>query len=101
VLFSEINRLKRSSAPVPKRFVDDIDHRMSALFDAMNCEMLSPMVTEKLAELSNAVEIRNQGLALSIHSDLLQQSSASSRPEDNIGSWMAAVRQLIMRLHID
>ncbi len=93
---------------------------MSALFDAMNCEMLSPMVTEKLAELSNglfffasslsylnklvtfaAVEIRNQGLALSIHSDLLQQSSASSRPEDNIGSWMAAVRQLIMRLHID
>ncbi len=93
---------------------------MSALYDAMNCDMLSPMVTEKLAELSNgpvffasslsypnklvafaAVEVRNQGLALSIHSDLLQQSSASSRPEDNIGSWMAAVRQLIMRLHID
>jgi len=93
--------MKRSSAPAPKRLLDDIENRMNSLFDAMNNDTLTPMVVEKLGELTNAIETRNQGLALSIHSDLLQQGSLSSRPEDNIGSWMTAVRQLLLRLHVD
>jgi protein transport protein SEC31 len=83
------------------------------LFDVLNTESLSRPVVEQLLTLVRgraaasfqsfrrtdpsdflAVEAHNQQAALAIHVDLLTRGSRT----DDIGLWMAGVKQIIVRL---
>ena len=90
------------------------------MFDALNCETLSKPVVDQLLVLTRgacfscvfsvdcqvliipsfyspctiAMEARDRPNALAIHVDLLTRGSQT----DDIGLWMAGVKQLIMRL---
>jgi len=74
--------------------VDDTERRLNALFDALNCETLSAPVVEQLVTLTNAMATRNRDASMAIHVDLLTRGSMT----DDIGLWMAGVKQLIIRL---
>ena len=96
--------------------MDDLERRLNPLFDALNCETLSAGVVEQLVVLTRggsllrfrlpvnkqridsrttlAMEARDRPAALAIHVDLLTKGSVT----DDIGLWMAGVKQLIMRL---
>jgi len=85
----------RQTTPVQqKRLVDDLERRISPLFDALNCETLSQPVVDQLLVLTRAMESRDRQAALAIHVDLLTRGSQT----DDIGLWMSGVKQLIMRL---
>jgi protein transport protein SEC31 len=75
--------------------VDDIQRRLDGLFDALNCETLSPPVVDQLSELVRAMAARDQAASLAIHVDLLTKGSRT----DDIGRWMPAIKQLILRLN--
>ncbi|KAF8521642.1 hypothetical protein JB92DRAFT_3141158 [Gautieria morchelliformis] len=94
VLSEELRRLRQISPPQQKRMVDDTERRLNALFDALNCETLSKPVVEQLVNLTNAMSTRNRDAAMAIHVDLLTRGSMT----DDIGLWMAGVKQLIIRL---
>ena len=91
--------------------MDDTENRLNVLFDALNNEALSTPVSEQLNDLTegmyeldmsayiltfavSAIAVRDQRRALEIHLDLLTQGSRT----DDIGLWMSAVKQLIIRL---
>ena len=100
--------------------MDDLERRLNPLFDALNCETLSAGVVDQLIVLTRgalsfflsfprsmsiltdgdellaavAMEARDRPAALAIHVDLLTKGSVT----DDIGLWMAGVKQLIMRL---
>lgn len=94
--------------------MEDVERRISPLFDALNCETLSQPVLDQLlvltqGELANfllidtfthcimtivAMEARDRPAALAIHVDLLTRGSLT----DDIGLWMSGIKQLIMRL---
>ncbi|KAJ7048617.1 hypothetical protein C8F01DRAFT_1266962 [Mycena amicta] len=84
----------RTTPPQQKRLVDDLERRINPLFDALNCETLSPSVVEQLLVLSRAMDNHDRPAALAIHVDLLTRGSQT----DDIGMWMSGVKQLIMRL---
>lgn len=74
--------------------VEDLERRIGALFDALNCETLSKPVVDQLLELTRAMEGHEREAALSIHVDLLTRGSQT----DDIGLWMSGIKQLIMRM---
>jgi len=86
--------LKQTSPPQQKRIVDDVDRRVNQLFDALNCETLSPLVMEELQELAEMVKRRDHNQAMAIHAHLLANGSKT----DDIGMWMSGVKQLINRM---
>jgi len=86
--------MKQTAPPQDKRMVDDTERRLNALFDSLNCETLSPPVMEQLNSLTDAMAARDQPRSLAIHADLLAQGSRT----DDIGLWMSAIKQLILRL---
>jgi protein transport protein SEC31 len=104
--------LIHSTQPQQKRLADDVERRVNALFDALNCETLSRPVCDQLLVLTKgdgerflpcirmlissqiAMEARDRDAAASIHMDLLTRGSQT----DDIGLWMFGVKQLIMRL---
>lgn len=86
--------MRQTTPPNQKRLVDDLERRLNPLFDALNCETLSAGVVEQLIVLTRAMEARDRPAALAIHVDLLTKGSVT----DDIGLWMAGVKQLIMRL---
>lgn len=94
VLMDNLARLKQMTPPNQQRVVADLEKRLNPLFDALNCETLSPPVVDQLIELTRAMEARDRPAALAIHVDLLTRGSLT----DDIGLWMAGVKQLIMRL---
>ncbi|KAJ2917891.1 hypothetical protein MD484_g2503, partial [Candolleomyces efflorescens] len=94
VLMENLTRMKQTTPPNQKRLVDDLERRLNPLFDALNCETLSGGVVEQLIVLTRAMEARDRPAALAIHVDLLTKGSVT----DDIGLWMAGVKQLIMRL---
>ncbi|KAI0687703.1 hypothetical protein BC835DRAFT_1376066 [Cytidiella melzeri] len=94
VINGELDRLKQVTPPSQKRMIDDLDRRISPLFDALNCETLSKGVCDQLILLTNAMQARDRETALAIHIDLLRTGSLT----DDIGIWMAGVKQVIMRL---
>lgn len=86
--------VKQTTPPQQKRLADDLERRINPLFDALNCETLSKPVCDQLLVLTRAMEARDRESALAIHIDLLRTGSLT----DDIGLWMAGVKQLIMRL---
>ncbi|RXW21982.1 hypothetical protein EST38_g3860 [Candolleomyces aberdarensis] len=94
VLVDNLTRMRQTTPPNQKRLVDDLERRLNPLFDALNCETLSAGVVEQLVVLTRAMEARDRAAALAIHVDLLTKGSVT----DDIGLWMAGVKQLIMRL---
>jgi len=86
--------MKQTMPPQQKRLADDLDRRINSLFDALNCETLSDPVVDQLLDLTNAMAARDREAALTIHMDLLTRGALT----DDIGLWMSAVKQLIMRL---
>ncbi|GJJ10681.1 hypothetical protein Clacol_004908 [Clathrus columnatus] len=93
-LSAEMNRMKQQTPPQQKRLVDDTERRINSLFDALNCETLSKPVVERLQTLINAMISRNRDASMALHVELLTQGSVT----DDIGVWMAGVKQLIIRL---
>jgi protein transport protein SEC31 len=77
-----------------KRLVDDLERRINPLFDALNCETLSKPVVDQLIVLTRAMDARDRPAALALHVELLTRGSQT----DDIGLWMSAIKQLIMRL---
>ncbi|KAI5115352.1 hypothetical protein M0805_004637 [Coniferiporia weirii] len=67
--------------------------RLNALFDALNCETLSPPVVSQLGDLTEAMAARDRQRSLAIHTELLVQGSRT----DDIGLCMSAIKLLIMR----
>ncbi|KAG6331883.1 hypothetical protein ID866_7205 [Astraeus odoratus] len=94
ILSQHILRLKQATPPQQKRMVDDLERRINALFDALNCETLSKPVVDQLLELTRAMDAHDREDALSIHVDLLTRGSQT----DDIALWMSGIKQLIMRL---
>ena len=43
------------SQPQQKRMVDDTERRLNSLFDALNCETLSPLVVQQLNGLTEGI----------------------------------------------
>ncbi|XP_006463619.1 hypothetical protein AGABI2DRAFT_225478 [Agaricus bisporus var. bisporus H97] len=93
-LNEHLQRLKQSTPPQQKRLADDVERRVNSLFDALNCETLSEPVVDQLVVLTKAMAARDRPAALAIHVDILTRGS----PTDEVGIWMSAVKQLIMRL---
>ncbi|KDR76547.1 hypothetical protein GALMADRAFT_66967 [Galerina marginata CBS 339.88] len=89
-----LNRMKQTTPPNQKRLVDDLERRISPLFDALNCETLSRPVVDQLVVLTRAMDAHDRPAALSIHVELLTRGSQT----DDIGLWMSGIKQLIMRL---
>ncbi|KAL4065959.1 hypothetical protein J3A83DRAFT_4432363 [Scleroderma citrinum] len=94
ILSEHLLRMKQTTPPQQKRMVDDLERRINALFDSLNCETLSKPVVDQLLELTRAMEAHDREAALSIHVDLLTRGSQT----DDIGLWMSGIKQLIMRL---
>ncbi|KZV82092.1 WD40 repeat-like protein [Exidia glandulosa HHB12029] len=94
ILFEELNRFKAGTPPQQKRMADDVERRVNALFDALNCETVSPPVLEGLNALSKAIQARDRPAATTIHVDLLTRGSAT----EDIGLWMSGLKQLLLRL---
>ncbi|KAJ6498125.1 hypothetical protein C8R47DRAFT_319944 [Mycena vitilis] len=94
VISQQLAHLRETTPPQQKRLVDDLERRINPLFDALNCETLSPSVVEQLLVLTRAMESHDRPAALAIHVDLLTRGSQT----DDIGLWMSGVKQLIMRL---
>ncbi|KAI0826287.1 hypothetical protein BC629DRAFT_1434747 [Irpex lacteus] len=94
VINGELERVKQTTPPNQARFLEDLERRVNPLFDALNCETLSKGVTDKLQQLTGAIQARDREGALAIHIDLLRTGSLT----DDIGIWMAGVKQLIIRL---
>ncbi|KAI0341419.1 hypothetical protein BDW22DRAFT_1397023 [Trametopsis cervina] len=94
IISGELERFKQTTPPSQKRLADDLERRISPMFDALNCETLSKGVCDRLIDLTNAMQARDREAALSIHIDLLRTGSLT----DDIGIWMAGVKQLILRL---
>lgn len=74
--------------------MEDTERRLNMLFDALNCETLSPPVLEQLHALTEAVKRRDHDQALNIHTNLLTNGSRT----DDIGLWMSGIKQLLVRL---
>ncbi|KAJ7237469.1 hypothetical protein B0H12DRAFT_1138908 [Mycena haematopus] len=94
LISQQLAQMRQTSPPQQKRLVDDLERRINPLFDALNCETLSPSVVEQLLVLTRAMESHDRPAALAIHVDLLTRGSQT----DDIGLWMSGVKQLIMRL---
>ncbi|KAJ7743820.1 hypothetical protein B0H16DRAFT_1858506 [Mycena metata] len=94
VISQQLAHMRETVPPQQKRLVDDLERRINPLFDALNCETLSPPVVEQLLVLTRAMEAHDRATALAIHVDLLTRGSQT----DDIGLWMSGVKQLIMRL---
>jgi len=86
--------MKQTTPPQQKRLVEDTDRRLNVLFDALNCETVSPRVLEALLALTRAIAERNRETAQAIHLDMLTRFSAT----DDIALWMSGVKVLILRL---
>ncbi|KAJ7836380.1 hypothetical protein B0H14DRAFT_3109889 [Mycena olivaceomarginata] len=94
LISQQLATMRQTTPPQQKRLVDDLERRINPLFDALNCETLSPSVVEQLLVLTRAMESHDRPAALAIHVDLLTRGSQT----DDIGLWMSGVKQLIMRL---
>ncbi|KAJ6544727.1 hypothetical protein B0H10DRAFT_2244135, partial [Mycena sp. CBHHK59/15] len=94
VISQQLAQMRQTTPPQQKRLVDDLERRINPLFDALNCETLSPPVAEQLLVLTRAMESHDRQAALAIHVDLLTRGSQT----DDIGLWMSGIKQLIMRL---
>jgi len=94
VLTNHLNRMKQQTPPQQRRVIEDLERRLNNLFDALNCETLSPAIVDQLLVLTKAMEAHDRPAALAIHVDLLTRGSAT----DEIGIWMSGVKQLIMRM---
>ncbi|KAI0088959.1 hypothetical protein BDY19DRAFT_947002 [Irpex rosettiformis] len=94
VISGELERVKQTSPSSQARFLEDLERRVNPLFDALNCETLSPGVVDKLIQLTSAIRAHDREGALAIHIDLLRTGSLT----DDIGIWMAGVKQIIIRL---
>ncbi|KAF6753615.1 hypothetical protein DFP72DRAFT_1010406 [Ephemerocybe angulata] len=92
VLVENLNRFKQTTPQ--KAVVQALENRLNGLFDALNCETLSPPVVDMLIVLCQAIGAHDRPAALAIHVDMLTRGSQT----DDIGMWMAGVKQLIMRL---
>ncbi|KAH9059766.1 hypothetical protein EDB87DRAFT_1675007 [Lactarius vividus] len=93
VVSQQLNQLKQTTPASQRRLIDDLERRISPLFDALNCETLSTAVVGQLGELTKAMANHDRELALAIHVDLLTRTSG-----EDITLWMSGVKQLIMRL---
>ncbi|EJD05585.1 WD40 repeat-like protein [Fomitiporia mediterranea MF3/22] len=94
IFLQALERFKQTSAPPQKRMVDDTERRLNLLFDALNCETLSPPVIERLNVLSETMAAGDRQHSLALHAEMLAQCSRT----DDIGLWMSAIKQLIMRV---
>ncbi|EIW51602.1 uncharacterized protein TRAVEDRAFT_176166 [Trametes versicolor FP-101664 SS1] len=94
VISNQLEQLKQVTPQQQRRMVDDLERRISPLFDALNCETLSQPVCEQLVMLTRAMEAHDREAAMAIHMDLLTRGSLT----DDIGLWMSGVKQLILRL---
>ncbi|KAK0204346.1 hypothetical protein DFS33DRAFT_1338755 [Desarmillaria ectypa] len=94
ILSAQLSHLRQVTPAMQKRQVDDVERRVSPLFDALNCGTLSKGVVDQLLVLTRAMEARDKPAALAIHVDLLTRGSQT----DDIALWMSGVKQLIMRL---
>ncbi|KAF8629447.1 hypothetical protein AX15_003441 [Amanita polypyramis BW_CC] len=94
VLGEHVNRMKQVTPPQQRRVVDDLERRLNALFDALNCETLSESAVEQLLVLVKAMEAQDRPAALAIHVDLLTRESQT----ENIALWMSGIKQLILRI---
>ncbi|KDQ53752.1 hypothetical protein JAAARDRAFT_422252 [Jaapia argillacea MUCL 33604] len=92
VISEQLGRFKQIAPPQIR--MPDFERRINVLFDALNCETLSPSVVDQLVELTQAMAARDRQAALAIHTDLLTKGSVS----DDIGLWMSSIKQLILRL---
>ncbi|TFK70699.1 hypothetical protein BDN72DRAFT_794932 [Pluteus cervinus] len=93
VISERLDHLRQSIPPHQKRLVDDLERRINPLFDALNCETLSPPVADQLLVLTRAMEAHDRQAALAIHIDLLTRGSQT----DDIAMWMSGLKQLIQQ----
>ncbi|KAM0749096.1 hypothetical protein T439DRAFT_349169 [Meredithblackwellia eburnea MCA 4105] len=92
-LFSnELRRMRQITPPQQGKMLNDMEKRMNALFDMLNCETLSEPVVSRLLEITKAVEARNQPLALDLHLQMLTQGG----PELSV--FQAALKFLLQRM---
>ncbi|KAG1894157.1 uncharacterized protein F5891DRAFT_1063572 [Suillus fuscotomentosus] len=94
IINEQLTRMKQTTQPQQRRMADDLERRINSLFDALNCETLSRPVVDQLLVLARAMEAHDRDAALSIHVDLLTRGSQT----DDIGLWMSAIKQLIIRM---
>ncbi|KAL6299339.1 hypothetical protein BKA93DRAFT_608197 [Sparassis latifolia] len=94
VISGQLERMKQTMPAQQKRLVDDLERRVNALFDALNCETLSKPVCEQLIVLTSAMASHDRDAAMALHMDLLTTGSLT----DDIALWMSGIKQLIMRL---
>ncbi|PSR74443.1 hypothetical protein PHLCEN_2v9855 [Hermanssonia centrifuga] len=94
VISEQLNHAKQTTPPQQKRMTDDLERRINPLFDALNCEALSKPVCDQLLVLTQAMQARDREAALALHIELLRTGSLT----DDIGMWMAGIKQLILRL---
>lgn len=73
---------------------DDTERRLNVLFDALNCDALSPPSLDRVKDLGLAIDAQDQNAALQIHLSLL-----TNHGNDDISAWMPALKQLINRVH--
>ncbi|KAG1767684.1 hypothetical protein EDD22DRAFT_875239 [Suillus occidentalis] len=94
IINEHLTRMKQTTQPQQRRMADDVERRINSLFDALNCETLSKPVVDQLLVLARAMEAHDRDVASSIHVDLLTRGSQT----DDIGLWMSAIKQLIIRM---
>jgi protein transport protein SEC31 len=92
VISGELQRLRETTPPQQKRLVDDLERRVSPLFDALNCETLPQPVVGQLLELSQAMAAHDRDTAAQIHMQLITTGSG------DMGLPLSVVKQLIARL---
>ncbi|TFK38647.1 hypothetical protein BDQ12DRAFT_683110 [Crucibulum laeve] len=90
VILESLERAKRS--PQQKRMAADVERRLNALFDALNCDTLPKPVVDQLIVLTRAMAAGDRPAALAIHADLLTNGSQTGE----IGLWMSGLKQLLV-----
>ncbi|GAA5915736.1 uncharacterized protein JCM6883_002940 [Sporobolomyces salmoneus] len=91
ILTLELRRLRQTTPPQQAKMINETEKRLNMLFDLINCEALSEPSTEKVLEICQAIESRNQPLALDLHLALLTTSN-------DVAPFQAALKLVIQRL---
>ncbi|GAA6022152.1 hypothetical protein JCM11491_005106 [Sporobolomyces phaffii] len=91
ILTLELRRLRQTTPPQQAKMINETEKRLNLLFDLINCDALSEGSTGKVLEICQAIEARNQPLALDLHLSLLTTSN-------DVAPFQAALKLVIQRL---
>jgi len=91
ILTPDISRIKAVAPPQFKPQVDDMEKRLSILFDHLNNEdLLSEVTVQRVVQICEAIRARDWDGALAQFTEL-----QSSVPAAELGQWSVGVKRLI------